>query len=515
MAFSAFFYGTEPSNTGQTFIAGIIGALVMIPVSNVFPSIFAFTNTFVSQTIRPKVPPADVTTANGAVTADPVVDPKAMIPIRGFDTRPQVPSVMVKDGPGSNLDPMVASQLSALRSFRLADSTGDRGVAGGDEGALPVPMIDGTDADLQLRSPVIVRRSGGIVGRPTRLTTVAAMEVGSPHTPTPSSSMGPGAALVADGVTWSFPALTLAHSTRMSAKVLPHRRGPKAVEAAPGPIEPLTVEPIRFSMESMRVPVVSLFALMQALTGAFMTVYSIFLVITDTNRSGSVAVVGGGGVVVSFLGVLGLRVLRTMNFSLCFTLGTVSLLLEVVCGLVVYFVDFDGALTLIRVVAGAQGLVFLLGVLGTAAILRSKKKAAINKALLARLDMAHPATGSLTVLAQSFRWVAVLGGREGGRESETDSSMAGGGKAWRVEKRGRENIKAGGTARLCNARDVLLWAVLSLPRLWCAAELRSWRPCAMWCTGSVTWAASPTVTRSSKCLRSPRSVFGSGSSRIS
>jgi hypothetical protein len=53
MAFSAFFYGSEPGNAGQTFVAGFISAAVMIPVSNVFPSIFAFTNTFRSNTVLP------------------------------------------------------------------------------------------------------------------------------------------------------------------------------------------------------------------------------------------------------------------------------------------------------------------------------------------------------------------------------------------------------------------------------------------------------------------------------
>jgi hypothetical protein len=181
MAFSAFFYGTKPGNTGHTFVAGFIGAAVMIPVSNVFPSVFAFTNTFRSVTIKaqPKRAAGAEPSAGGggsgggaaAAGAGGGTSPTSgrhLIPIQG---------TLVYSGLSVREDRRLA-QLSIQLGLKDKDPVQDvtldadalpvatmEGVEL-DADALPVATMEGVEQDAVQPWVLVARRKGAVVGRP-------------------------------------------------------------------------------------------------------------------------------------------------------------------------------------------------------------------------------------------------------------------------------------------------------------------------------------------------------------
>jgi hypothetical protein len=166
MAFSAFFYGTKPGNTGHTFVAGFIGAAVMIPVSNVFPSVFAFTNTFRSVTIKaqPKRAAGAEPSAGGggsgggaaAAGAGGGTSPTSgrhLIPIQG---------TLVYSGLSVREDRRLA-QLSIQLGLKDKDPVQDVTL---DADAPPVATMEGVEQDAVQPWVLVARRKGAVVGRP-------------------------------------------------------------------------------------------------------------------------------------------------------------------------------------------------------------------------------------------------------------------------------------------------------------------------------------------------------------
>jgi hypothetical protein len=236
---------------------------------------------------------------------------------------------------------------------------------------------------------------------------------------------GPLATVITDddNVKWSFPSPVLARNNYVvrvkpsratspsaaasaSVRALPTPRksvagSPAGPESPVAPI-PLHVEPMVISRASLVISLTSLLALGQALIGAFMSAYSIFDVITETNRSNSVVVVGFGGVGVMALGALGFRFLQTNSPALCFVTSVASLLGELACGLAIYYAEYEGALTLIRIVGTAHGVLGLMALVGLLVMIRSRRVGRVNEAKLA-VVRATPTPEPLKKLAQSFR----------------------------------------------------------------------------------------------------------------
>lgn len=102
------------------------------------------------------------------------------------------------------------------------------------------------------------------------------------------------------------------------------------------------------------------------------------------------------------LGALGFRFLQRNQAGVCFMLGLVSLLGELACGLAIYYVGYDGALLLIRIVGTVHGVLGLLGLLGMLAVLRSRRVGRLAEAKLANIRGEAPPQ-QLNKLALSFR----------------------------------------------------------------------------------------------------------------
>ena len=365
--------------------------------------------------------PGPAATPSTAVV--PAPDPSSalrVIPIRGPDVPSPGPSVMVHTGTPA----AVALELAALRSTSsgaapLHTPTNAAASALGDD--LPVPDMQGAEEDVFATGPVVVRRGGVVVGRP-HLGVAQAQEGadGRPRRAAPATILTD-----TENVRWSFPSPVLPRNNyvvrvRSPGAASPSalattrtfstpRKAPATLDGVDSPVPtapvPLQVAPLQFSAASLAVSLVSLFALGQALIGAFMSAYSIFDVITETNRSNSVVVVGFGGVGVMALGALGFRFLQRHQPTLCFVTSVASLFGELACGLAIFYAEYEGALTLIRIVGTAHGVLGLLALLGMLAIVKSRKVAAVNEAKLAGLR-GTPAPPQLNKLAQSFRYVA-------------------------------------------------------------------------------------------------------------